>query len=103
MATRTFTREQLESWGVPNAYDADGTPAKRLYEEQIDTRRWVSVHELVFVAPDDNRTWCVVYEEGLTESQEGTDPWDYEDQITAQEMEQYEVTVTRYRAVPKGI
>lgn len=101
MSTRTFTREALEEMGIPYSWDAEpGKAAERLHEEQVDTGRWVSVHEIVFRAPDDGRAWSVCYEEGLTESQDGTDPWDYDDEITATEMEPHEVTVIQWR--PKG-
>lgn len=101
MPTREFTREELETLGIPYSWDAEsGKAAERLHEEQVDTRRWVSVHEVVFRAPDDGRVWSVDYVEGLTESQDGTDPWEYEGStITATEMEPHEVTVTEWRKV----
>lgn len=98
MITREFTREELETLGIPNEWDA-AHPAERLREEQVDTRRWVSVHEIIFRAPDDGKAWAVTYSRGLTESQDCTDPWDDEDVIKATEMEPYEVTVTAWRAV----
>jgi hypothetical protein len=97
MATRDFTREQLESWDLPDAW-ADDTP-EILHREQVDSRRWVSVNELVFRAPDDGKAYRLYYEEGLTESQDGTDPWAYEDVISADEVELVEVTTTEWRAV----
>lgn len=100
MITRDFTREELEIIGVPYEWDAEGTPAERLSEQQIDTRRWVSVHEIVFRAPDDGKAYGVSYVQGLTESQDDTDPWEYEgDPITAVEMEPHEVTVTEWRPI----
>lgn len=101
--TRVFTREELETMGIPFSWDAEpGKAAEQLHEEQIDTRRWVSVHEVVFRAPDDGRVWSVCYERGLTESQDDTDPWNYEDTITATETEPHEVTVTVWRPAGSG-
>lgn len=100
MGTREFTREQLEEMGVPYAWDAEpGKEAEILHTEQIDSRRWVSIHEVVFRAPDDGRVWSVGYQEGLTEMQDGTDLWFDDDTVTADEMEAVEVTVTEWRKV----
>ena len=99
MPTREFTREALEEMGIPYRHTAEpGKAAERLHEEQVDTRRWVSVHEIIFRVPEDRKTYSVTYEEGLTEQQDA-DPWDYESTITAQEMEPYVVPVTKWRAV----
>jgi hypothetical protein len=97
MPDRTFTREQLEEWDLPGGW-ADDAP-EILHREQVDSRRWVSVNELVFRAPDDGKAYRLYYERGLTESQDGTDPWDYEDVISADEVELVEVTTTEWRAV----
>lgn len=100
MTARTFTREQLEEMGVPYGWDAEpGKEAEILREQQTDTRRWVSWHEVLFVAPDDGKVYAVDYQQGLTESQDGVDLWDDEDTITAVEMEPYEITVTEWREV----
>lgn len=100
MPTRKFTREQLEEMGVPYDWDAEpGKEAEILREQQTDTRRWVSWHECLFRAPDDGKVYAVDYQQGLTESQDGTDLWDDEDIVTAVEMEPYEVTVTEWREV----
>ncbi|MFF1625603.1 hypothetical protein [Streptomyces sp. NPDC058272] len=100
MPTRTFTREQLEEMGVPYEWDAEpGKEAEILHTEQVDSRRWVSIHEVVFRAPDDGRVWSVGYQEGLTESQDGTDLWFDDDTVTAVEMDLVEVTVQEWRKV----
>lgn len=97
---RSFTPDQLAAIGIPNEYDADeGQCAERLHEKQVDTRRWVSVQQLIFRAPDDGKAYSVTYMRGLTEHQDGTDPWNYETEIEATEMEQREVTVTRWLPV----
>jgi hypothetical protein len=99
MTTRTYTPDQLEEIGLP--FEADGADgcAKELYQEQVGTRRWVSVHELVFRAPDDGKAYRVQYEQGLTETQEDHDPWNYEKVIKAVEVELRPVTVQRWRPV----
>lgn len=98
MGTRVYTPEELDSIGVPfETYDepVDGF-ATELHREQVDTRRWVSVHQLVFRAPDDGKAYRVCYEQGLTEHQDGLDPWDYQKTIEAQEVELRPVTVQRW-------
>jgi len=86
MTERIFSREQLEAWDLPDAW-ADDAP-EILHREQIDSRRWVSVNELVFRAPDDGKAYRVYYDEGLTESQDGTDPWNGDLRVKATEVEQ---------------
>jgi hypothetical protein len=103
--TRTITREQLEEWGLPHdlaeEQDAAQWPgiAVEVHREQTDTRRWYSRHLLVFRAPDDGQLWGVTYNQGLTEVQEDTDPWNEAAEVTAYRMEQYEKTVTAWRKV----
>jgi hypothetical protein len=100
MPERVFTREQLEEMGVPHKWDAEpGKEAEILRDQQTDTRRWVSWHEVLFRAPDDGKVYAVDYQQGLTEQQDGTDLWDDEDTVTAVEMEPYEITVTEWREV----
>lgn len=96
MPTRTYTPEQLEEIGLPHEADGADGYAKELHTEQIDTRRWVSVHEVVFRAPDDGKSYRVRYEQGLTEHQDGLDPWNYQTQIKAEEVELRPVTVQRW-------
>lgn len=97
--TRTFTRAELEAIGVPDKWNASGPAAEHLHEEQIGSRRWVSVHWLVFRAPDDGKAYAVSYEQGLTESQDGTDPWNDDDEVTATAVEERQVTVTQWLPV----
>ncbi|WP_369214410.1 hypothetical protein [Streptomyces flavofungini] len=100
MSTRMFTRDQLAAIGVPNGWDAeDGQQAEHLHERQVDTRRWVSVHELVFRAPDDGLAYSVHFERGLTEHQDGLDAWGYRDEIKAIEVEQRPVVVQQWTPV----
>jgi hypothetical protein len=96
--TRTFTVAELEAIGIPDEWHAaKGQAAERLHEEQIDTRRWVSVHELVFRLPGETQAWSVTYEKGLTEEQEPDPFWG--DTVTATAMEERQVTVTRWEPV----
>ncbi|MGW9170144.1 hypothetical protein [Streptomyces decoyicus] len=101
MPTRIFTTNELEDIGLPFECDAEDEPgyAVELHREQVDTRRWMSVHQLIFRAPDDGKVYSVLYEQGLTEMQDDHDHWGYEDRVKAIEMEPQEVTVTRWVAV----
>ncbi|MFK0069732.1 hypothetical protein [Streptomyces sp. NPDC091046] len=103
-AARVFHRDQLDEWGVP--YDLAKDPATapegtavELHHEQTGTRRWVSVHELVFRAPDDGKAYRVTYEQGLTEQQEGTDEWGDRDHVVGELVEEYDRTVKAWRRV----
>lgn len=100
MTTRRFTADQLEEIGVPNELPEDvEVPglATELHREQVDTRRWVSVHRLIFRAPDDGKAYRVTYQQPLTEHQE-CETW-FDDEIEAVEMEQRQVTVTKWLPV----
>lgn len=99
MPERIYTPEQLEEIGVPFEIDRKGETgyATELLREQVDSRRWVSVNELIFRAPDDGKAYRVYYERGLTERQDGTDPWNYDDTIKATEVEEVEVTVKQWQ------
>lgn len=98
MGKRVFTKKELDDLGLP--YDCGGFEgsAEELHGEQIDTLRWISVHELVFRAPDDGKAYRVTYEEGLTENQE-TRPWGYQNEVTAIEVRPHEVTTIQWRTV----
>ncbi|MYR46621.1 hypothetical protein [Streptomyces sp. SID5910] len=104
-AARVFHRDQLAEWGVPNDLADESNAAEfphaavELHREQTATRRWVSVHELVFRAPDDGKAYRVTYEQGLTEVQEDHDEWDYRDHIVGEEVEEYDHTVKAWRSV----
>ncbi|MFE4671066.1 hypothetical protein [Streptomyces sp. NPDC056723] len=102
---RIFTREQLDTWGLPDDLPTEEHATKfpeapvELHREQVDSRRWVSVHELIFRAPDDGLTYQVFYEQGLTENQDDTDPWNFDDAIKATEVEQRPVVVQQWTPV----
>lgn len=96
MTDRTFTREQLKAWDLPGAW-ADDSP-EILHREQVDSRRWVSVHELIFRAPDDGKAYRIYYDEPLTEMQEA-DPWNDDREVKGTEVEQRAKTITTWEPV----
>lgn len=101
MPTRKFDTDYLGSIGIPDPYTADAVRrVEPLFAEQIDSRRWVSVHHLVFRGPDDGKAWRVTFERGLTENQEDHDSWNYEREVTAVEVEQVATTVMEWHAIP---
>lgn len=103
MATRTFTRDQLQRIGVPyECGEFDGS-AEKLHDELYDTTRWSNVYEFVFRAPDDDKTYRVYYDVPATEQQEGgVDLWDWENDIKATEVELVEVVTTEWKPVKES-
>jgi len=100
MATRTFTRDQLEEIGVPFELGGDDTCATELSDELVGSERWTSVHRLVFRAPDDGLAYQVTYEVGSTEHQDGIDPWHRHGKtVRAVEVEERPVVVQKWRPV----
>jgi hypothetical protein len=99
MKTRIFTRDELEAFGVPYECGGGEGTAEELRDELYDTTRWTNVYEFVFRAPDDGKAYRVYYEVGASDSQDDVDPWDYEDQIKAVEVEQVEVVTTEWKPV----
>lgn len=79
--TRQFLREALE--------DA-------VYDEQVDSNRWESLHEMVF--EHEGKMYRAEYRRGLTEYQD-TYPFDsnHDDEIECPEVEQVQVTTTEWR------
>lgn len=63
----------------------------------VDTTRWAIVHELVFRHED--KLYSTTYRTGATEYQE-EQPWEHEKTVDCTEVEQFECTVTDYRAIP---
>ncbi|MFD5308277.1 hypothetical protein [Streptomyces ardesiacus] len=99
MKTRIFTRDELDAFGVPFECDPENGYAEELYDELYDTTRWTNVYEFVFRAPDDGKAYRVYYEVGASDSQDDTDPWNWDDEITAVEVEQIQVTKTEWKPV----
>ncbi|MEV3857769.1 hypothetical protein AB0J38_26015 [Streptomyces sp. NPDC050095] len=97
MPTRVFTPEQLDQIGVPFELDGEGC-ATELGAEQVGSRRWSSIHDITFRAPDDGKAYTVRYQLPLTEHQE-CDVWFDEQQITAVEVEERPKVVTTWEPV----
>lgn len=92
--TRTFTRDELEDLDVP---DGDAV----IYSEEVDSKRWATVHHAVFRAEDDGELWRVTYYKEGNELSE-VDTWGYgssPETIEAVRVEPYQVEVTKYRPV----
>lgn len=98
MPTRTFTAEELEGIGVPFECDNSEGTAEELHNELFDTTRWAHVHEFVFRAPDDGKVYRVFCWRGATEQQEH-DLWNWEDPVTAVEVEEVQVMTTEWQPV----
>lgn len=103
MSTRTITRKQADDWGLPHNTitgkgDGDTARAIELHCKQVDTRRWASVHELVFLAPDDDRTYRVHYFQPLTEQQEH-DRWNFAVAVELVEVEPVTTSVVEWHPV----
>lgn len=111
MSIRTFTTAQLEAMGLPDdmvdaAYVAEHPEytaehpgaAVELHREYVESRRWESVNELVFRAPDDGKAYRVTYREPLTEMQE-SEPWNGADTVKAVEVEQRTVMTQAWQSV----
>ncbi|MFF9901333.1 hypothetical protein [Streptomyces longispororuber] len=103
--TRTFTREQLDALGLPDRIVVQDQAADypnvaiELHREYVESRRWESINELIFRAPDDRKAYRVCYRAPLTENQD-SDPWeDYGESVEAVEVEQYDRTVKAWRPV----
>lgn len=102
---RKFPKDLLKSWGIPHGYGHAPHEATILLDEEVDSGRWHQYHQVVFIAPDDGKTWRVGYSSGLTEIQE-MQPWDDEDNhvdldgtVEGVEVEPFEITTIGYRPV----
>lgn len=84
--TRKIDKDQLLAWGLPYGYDWEDQKAEILATEDGDHGRWESYHTVIFVAPDDGKTYSADYSRGLTEYQD-TRPWEDVDYVTCVEVE----------------
>lgn len=85
--TRKFPKTLLQEWGLPR---------ETAIEDEIEeTSRWSEHHRIVFKAEDDGLFYETGYSQGLTEYQDES-PWEYEDEITAKQVELREVVVSKY-------
>lgn len=103
MSTRTITREQAADWGLPHDLTTvdegpESGTAVELHTAQVDTRRWASVHDVVFRAPDDGKTYRARFFQPLTEHQEH-DRWDYADAVALVEVEPVTSSVVEWQPV----
>lgn len=92
--TRTFTRDELEELDLPHSDHVVET-------EQIEERRWYTIHHCVFRIEDDGPLWRVKYYSPISELQEH-DTWDDAKEITATQVEPHRVSVTKYRPVDEA-
>ncbi|MFL1444030.1 hypothetical protein [Nocardiopsis protaetiae] len=81
---------KLRGENGPYAYDDYET----VHDEQVDTRRWVSVHRLIIRRTSDGTLWALPYELGLTEAQD-CDLF-VDDPVTVALVRAEQVTTTRY-------
>lgn len=87
---RKFPKALLKEWDLP--YEG------AIEDEIEDTSRWSEHHRLVFKAEDDGLLYETSYSRGLTEYQD-EQPWEYETEITATQVEKREVLVYKYLPV----
>lgn len=98
MATVKFPKDELtKSDEIELPWDIDPKRGKIISDETIDTsRRWEDTQELIFEL--DGKTYRTFYDRGKTEYQE-TSPWEYETEISCEEVELQEVTIKKWVAV----
>lgn len=88
MPDRTFTKDFLvDELDLPDNDDIV------VSSELIDTSRWSIHYSLVFKYED--KYYRAHYSVGATESQD-EGPWEFEDEVTCEEVESKEVTVTTW-------
>lgn len=81
MARKTFTTDYLRNeLGLP--FDSVHVISDKI----SDTGRWSILHDLIFKDPADGKCYQVGYSVGATEMQDER-PWEYEDTVTATEVE----------------
>lgn len=101
MKQRIFSREELESMGVPDDLATKDKPregvALLLDQTWIGETRWGNAYSLVFRAPDNGMAYEVTYESPATEMQEGMDPFNDEREVTADEVEPHVALTVRWR------
>lgn len=95
-----FDKEDLIELLMSDELEINGKTAKVVLNEQFDTTRWSSHHELVFRY--DDRFYQTTYSRGLTDHQDES-PFQYEpDQIDCCEVEPVEVVKIEYQPVTKA-
>ena len=95
---RTFDRELLleilDNGIVNDGFVVYQTKVNKIYEHG----RWLIKYTFVFWTSNDNKYWSTPYSIGATENQE-QGPWDNMAIVTAIQVEPYDVTITKYKAV----
>lgn len=86
MAQKVFSKDYLK-----NEFDL---PWTAIYDEIIDTSRWSIHHRCVFKDVD-GKFYEARYSVGATESQDER-PWEYDTDVTCDEVELREVKVTKW-------
>lgn len=95
-----FNKEDLIDLLMSDELEINGKTAKVVLDEQFDTTRWSSHHELVFSY--DNTFYMTSYSRGLTEHQDET-PFQYDDnEIECFEVAPVEVVKIEYQHVTKA-
>jgi len=89
-----LTREQAQELASYGAEDPELGLTVEM-NEQIDSRRWVSVHVLI-LRDAEGKLWEATYERGLTENQD-CQPFEYDDEVEFYEVEKVAVTTYEYR------
>jgi hypothetical protein len=84
---RTFTKAELKELVLP--YSA-------IHDEIYDNSRWSILHWCVF--EHEGKHWKAYYSVSATEYQD-EEPWEYDDEIEATEVELREVTVKKWEPV----
>ena len=97
--TLQLTREQAQSLAWDEADPEWGLTVE--LNEQIDSRRWVSVHRLV-IRDKDGKFWAATYDQGLTEYQDSR-PFEDQAEVEFCEVEKLPVTSYEYQLItPAG-
>lgn len=73
-----------------------GDAGRIISNKIVDKSRWSVIYELIFEL--DGKYWQTGYSCGATEAQY-EQPWEFEDMVECVEVEPYEETVVKYRAV----
>lgn len=95
-----FNKEDLIHLLICDELEINGKTAKVVLDEQFETTRWSSHHELVFSY--DNTFYTTTYSQGLTEQQDET-PFEYDDnEIECFEVAPVEVVKIEYQHVIKA-
>lgn len=94
MPTKKFTKQEL----IEVCRD-DSDYLEDVVTTLDDSSRWALQYTQVFRDTRDGKFYMTYYQTGATEQQDES-PYEYEDdELDVREVEPYEVTVTKYRAV----